>query len=185
MALEQCDEHRLDPFSDDVLGIRLQTAAWLEKIGNHSGAVKVLEGILDDCLTFIRWMEGAVAQGTADESGQPSSRSVTEGETGGQTASIPENLWRKRGRLLAKAVGTSVKLGELYSDEHVQEPENAQKKLVWAVETALRESQRRQTVGVKPEEGPWMSREEIGGALECGGHSLLWVGNILTRSSTE
>ncbi|MBE3042565.1 hypothetical protein IMZ48_08305, partial [Candidatus Bathyarchaeota archaeon] len=53
-ALEQCNDHGLDPFSDDVLGIRIQIAAWLEKIGNFEGALTVLDGIAKDCM---RWVE--------------------------------------------------------------------------------------------------------------------------------
>lgn len=171
-ALEQCNELRLDPFSDDVLGIRIQTAAWLEKIGNYQGAITVLDSVLKDCLKWVEWMEKSVADGIVDKSGKPPPVKVLpEGQRPitvvDDAEDIPENLWHKRTRLLAKAVGTSTKLGTLYSDEHVMEPENAQTRLAWAVETALTESRRRREEGVKKEEGPWMSPEEIGGAMEC------------------
>lgn len=29
LAIEQCNEHGLDPFSDEVVGIKIQLAAWL------------------------------------------------------------------------------------------------------------------------------------------------------------
>ncbi|KAK2019363.1 TPR domain-containing protein [Colletotrichum eremochloae] len=170
-ALEQCNELQLDPFSDDVLGIRIQTAAWLEKIGNYQGAITVLDSVLRDCLKWVEWMEKSMADGTVDKSGKPPAVVVpladqrsTVAEDDGENAA--ENLWHKRTRLLAKAVGTSTKLGVLYSDEHIMEPENAQVRLTWAVETALKESRRRQEEGVKKEEGAWMSPEEIGGAME-------------------
>ncbi|KZL76218.1 TPR domain-containing protein, partial [Colletotrichum tofieldiae] len=170
-ALEQCNELQLDPFSDDVLGIRIQTAAWLEKIGNYQGAITVLDSVLRDCLKWVEWMEKSIADGTVDKSGKPPAVEVlseaqrpTVAEDGEEK--VAENLWHKRTRLLAKAVGTSTKLGALYSDEHVMEPENAQARLTWAVETALRESGRRHKEGVKKEEGSWMSPEEIGGAME-------------------
>ncbi|KAK2065196.1 TPR domain-containing protein [Colletotrichum caudatum] len=170
-ALEQCNELQLDPFSDDVLGIRIQTAAWLEKIGNYQGAITVLNSVLSDCLKWVEWMEKSIADGTVDKSGKPptgvappADQRPTVTEDGEEK--VPENLWRKRTRLLAKAVGTSTKLGVLYSDEHVLEPENAQARLTWAVETALKESRRRHEEGVKKEEGPWMSPEEVGGAME-------------------
>ncbi|TDZ58539.1 hypothetical protein CTRI78_v005275 [Colletotrichum trifolii] len=171
-ALEQCNELQLDPFSDDVLGIRIQTAAWLEKIANYQGAITVLESVLRDCRTWVDWMEKSIADGTLDKSGKPPAtpkvvsedQRPTLAENGEEEA--PENLWHKRTRLLAKAVGTSTKLGALYSDNHVMEPENAQERLTWAVETALSESRRRHKEGVKKNEGPWMSPEEIGGAME-------------------
>lgn len=172
LALEQCNELQLDPFSDDVLGIRIQTAAWLEKIQNYQGAITVLNSVLQDCLKWVEWMEKSMADGTLDKSGKPpvakaSSEDQRPTIAGDEEERIPENLWHKRTRLLAKAVGTSTKLGALYSDEHVLEPENAQARLTWAVETALSESRRRHKEGVKKEEGPWMNPEEIGGAMEC------------------
>lgn len=71
----------------------------------------------------------------------------------------------KRTRVLGKTVGTSVKLGDLYAI--LQEHETAEARLVWAVETVLKEQRRRETEGIKEGEGDWMSSEEIGGALEC------------------
>ncbi|KAJ0161598.1 hypothetical protein CTA2_5962 [Colletotrichum tanaceti] len=174
-ALEQCNELQLDPFSDDVLGIRIQTAAWLEKIGNYQGAITVLDSVMRDCLKWVEWMEKSVADGTVDKSGTPLTVKVLSEEKRPVVAEngeevVVENLWHKRMRLLAKAVGTSTKLGVLYSDDHVLETENAQARLTWAVETALTESRRRREEGVKEEEGPWMSPEEIGGAMESLAH---------------
>ena len=33
IALEQCEQHGLDPFSNEVMGVKIQLAAWLEKLG--------------------------------------------------------------------------------------------------------------------------------------------------------
>lgn len=174
-ALELCNELQLDLFSDDVLGIRIQTAAWLEKIGNYQGAILVLNSVMDDCTKWVEWFEKSIAEGTVDKSGKPAAvRVLSEDQrptvVEDEEEMVPENLWHKRTRLLAKAVGTSTKLGALYSDEHVLEPDNAQARLTWAVETALSEARRRHKEGVKKEEGAWMSPEEIGGAMECESH---------------
>ncbi|PKS07574.1 hypothetical protein jhhlp_006178 [Lomentospora prolificans] len=175
-ALEQCNELGLDPFSDEVLGIRIQTAAWLEGIGNYNGAITVLGGIVNDCLRWVDVMEKSIADGSMPKDGKvpvPKPTPDQQGTTSSDKPSekpedeyIPENLWRKRSRLLAKAVGTSVKLGELNADEHVMQSEESQSRLTWAVETALREFKRRSDEGEKEDEGPWMSASEIGGALE-------------------
>lgn len=169
-ALEQCNELGLDPYSDDVLGIRIQTAAWLEKIGNYPGAITVLESVWRDCTNWVGTMEKGIADGTVDKLGRVPAPTVPKPEPESKSADDdeePENLWAKRTRLLAKAVGTSTKLGELYGDGHVNDSENSQTKLIWAVETALSEARRRKTEGVKPEEGKWLSPEEFGGAMEC------------------
>lgn len=162
-ALELCDQEGLDHFSDDVMGIKIQVAAWLEKIESYHNAITVLENLLNDCKRWVEAMEKSVAEGTLPKL-EPAPASK-DGE-----ARVPEppreTWWAKRSRLLAKAVSISVKLANLYSDEHVLEREAAHERLVWAVETALKETQRRAREGLKDGEGPWMSPEEIGGSLE-------------------
>jgi hypothetical protein len=162
-ALELCDQEGLDHFSDDVMGIKIQVAAWLEKIESYQNAISVLENLLGDCKRWVEVMEKSVEEGTA-----PKLEPVPASKDG--ESSVPEQpretLWAKRTRLLAKAVSVSVKLANLYSDEHVLERESAHERLVWAVETTLREMQRRAKEGLKEGEGPWMSPEEVGGSLE-------------------
>lgn len=183
-AMEQCAEHGLDPFSDEVLGIRIQTSFWLQKIGNYKGAHQVLEGVLGDCKKWLDVMDQSVRDGKVDKEGKfvaiplesPEAKIQAEANKEREPAApattktdddfVPENLWHKRRRLLAKAIGTAVKLGELYSDEHVLEPENSHKHLVWAVESALKEFRRRREEGVKEGEGDWLSPEEMGGTME-------------------
>ncbi|KAL2196454.1 hypothetical protein P885DRAFT_69492 [Corynascus similis CBS 632.67] len=167
-ALELCDQEGLDHFSDDVMGIKIQVAAWLEKIESYHNAINVLENLLGDCKRWVEVMEKNAAEGTLPK--LDSTPAANEGEAG-----VPEqpkeSWWAKRTRLLAKAVSISVKLANLYSDEHVLERETAHERLVWAVETTLRETQRRIREGLKDGEGPWMSAEEIGGSLEALAHS--------------
>jgi hypothetical protein len=173
-ALEQCTELGLDPFSDEVLGIRIQVAAWLEKIGNHANAIEVLAQLVDDCKKWQDKFEQALADGSVPKSGvvlvtvPDTSDDAGDGkEEDGKGREIElENLWHRRTRLLAKAIGASVKIGKLHANEHVREPEESHARLTWAVETALKESARRQKEGEKEVEGPWISQEEIGGALE-------------------
>ncbi len=71
MALEQCDQYQLDPFSDDVLGIKIQLAAWLEKIGSHDNAIQVLERVLGDCKRWVEVMEKGVKDGNIPKSLMP------------------------------------------------------------------------------------------------------------------
>lgn len=136
-ALEVADELGVDPFSDEMLGVKIQVSALYEKIKNYDAAIKTLEVIRRDCLDWVgllgdkHWNDG------------------------------------KRTRVLAKAVAISLKLGELYSNEYVQDKEAAEEQLVWAVETVLKEKQRRDKEGVKEGEGEWISNEEFGNALVC------------------
>ncbi|KAF4983851.1 hypothetical protein FZEAL_832 [Fusarium zealandicum] len=178
-AMEQCAEHGLDPFSDEVLGIRLQTSHWLQMIGNYTGCLQVLEGVLADCNKWIGVMEVSVKDGKVNDEGRlvkpPSETTEVSAIPGADKTTaaveededfVPESLWHKRRRLLAKSVGIAIKLGELYADEHVLDPDNSQKHLIWAVETSLKEFRRRKDEGVKPDEGEWLNPEQMGSAME-------------------
>jgi hypothetical protein len=170
LALEQCDEHHLDPFSDDVMGVKIQLAAWLEKIGNYENSAKVLETLLEDCKRWVGAMEKDVKDGAAPRLTKPTTAPEADGQNGppsNEPSEESETLWGKRTRVLGKAVGISVKLGELYADEHMLREELAHERLIWSVETVLRELRRRNVEGVKEGEGEWMKSEAIGAALEC------------------
>ncbi|KAJ2992333.1 hypothetical protein NUW58_g524 [Xylaria curta] len=176
LALEQCKAAGIDPFSDEVIGVRVQLAAWLEGIGKFENSIEVLEALLQDCKKWVELMEKSVQDGLIDKSGilkgAPTIQQNTpkDGDESTVEEVEPENLWAKRTRVLGKSVGISVKIGELYADEHVLQGDAAGEHLVWAVETVLKELQRRQVEGVKEGEGDWMSPEQIGGALEALGN---------------
>ncbi|KAI0550036.1 TPR domain-containing protein [Xylaria curta] len=176
LALEQCKAAGMDPFSDEVIGLRIQLAAWLEGIGKFKNSLEVLEALLQDCKKWVEVMEKSVQDGLVDKSGKLKGAATVqpsipkeEGQSDEEVVE-PENLWAKRNRVLGKSVGVSVKLGELYADEHVLQGDAAGEHLVWAVETVLKELQRRQVEGVKDGEGEWMTPEQIGGALEALGN---------------
>jgi hypothetical protein len=139
-ALRVADEIGMDPFSDEIIGVKIQLAALMEKIQQYQRAIDVLEIVKRDNL---KWVE----------------------ELGGK----PGNEG-KRTRVLGKTVQISVKLGELYSNQYVDEKEAAEERLVWAVETSLKELARREKEGVKPEEGDWLDAEQLGGSFEALGH---------------
>lgn len=136
-ALDLANELAMDPFSAEVIGTKLQLAAFMEQIHQYEKAIQVLEIIRADCLKWI-------------------------GDGGSK-----EGREADRDRVLHQVVGISLKLGQLYSNEHVKEDEEAERNLVTAVETMLRENKRREDEGVKEVEMPWMSNEEKGATLEC------------------
>jgi hypothetical protein len=126
----------MDPFSDEIIGVKIQLAALMEKIQQYEKAIQILEIVKSDNLKWVEQLGGK------------------KGNEG------------KRTRVLGKTVGVSVKLGELYANEYVLEKEKAEESLVWAVETVLKEQRRREVEGVKEGEGEWLTNEEIGGSLE-------------------
>ncbi len=121
-----------------MIGVRIQIAAWLEKIGKFQNSIEVLEALLRDCKKWVEKMEKSVQDGLVDRSGRlvtaPTTQPNIPEEGGDGSAEEPENLWAKRTRVLGKSVGISVKLGELYTDDHVLQGDAAGEHLVWAVE---------------------------------------------------
>lgn len=141
-ALKEAEEIEMDPFSDEIIGVKIQVAKLLEDISQWAKAIEVLERTRSDNLEWLK-----------------------------QFGSLDHNKER-RTSVLAKTIGISVKLGELYGHPAIYDRDAAQERLVWAVETVLKEQQRRINDKVKDEEeGEWMGNDQIGAALEALAHS--------------
>lgn len=163
----------LDPYSDEVLGIRVMVSFWLEKISNYKQAADVLESVLRDCVAWVREAERQAAEeGNVDANGRliretpkleaPRPKWTPRPDEFPE----PETIWARRERLLSRAVRVSVKLGELYADEHVLEADKSHAHLVWAVETTLREFRRRRDEPARPGEDQWLTPTEVGAQME-------------------
>lgn len=135
-ALGLADELGMDPFSDEIMGVKYTIAALFEEAGYYSLAIDVLEIMRADTQKWI------------DE--------------------FSDRHWNNgnRSRVKKNMVQILLKLGQLYDTRYVNEPENGEKRLVEAVESALSEKQRRERDGVKTGEGPWLTDDEMGGLLE-------------------
>ncbi|KAL8910487.1 MAG: hypothetical protein Q9172_007837, partial [Xanthocarpia lactea] len=132
-ALAAAEEVGMDPFSDEILGVKFQMASFFEnQLHQPKMAIEVLERVRQSCLDWEREVGG-----TPKERG-------------------------KRTRVLGQCVRMSVKLGELYAGPEIMETEHAEESLVWAVTTLLKEQNRREQDGVQDEEGEWMNPDEIG-----------------------
>jgi hypothetical protein len=135
-ALALADEMGMDPFSDEIMGVKYTIAALFEDADYYSLAVDVLEIMRSDCQ---RWVD------------EFSHKHFNDGN---------------RSRVMKNMVQINVKLAQLYDTRYVNEPENGEKRLVEAVESVLREKQRREKEGVKAGEGPWLTDDEMGATLE-------------------
>ena len=134
-ALELSEQLGMDPFSDEILGVKLLIAGLMEAANNPLKAIEVSSMIQLDCL---RWLD----------------------KLGDQ----PGNAG-KRTRLLETCVRISVRIAAMFSSDAIHDMAAAEKHLAWAVTVLLRESKRREMEGVKDDEGHWMNNEEIGSAL--------------------
>jgi hypothetical protein len=135
-ALALADELGMDPFSDEIMGVKYTIAALFEDAGYYSLATDVLEIMRADCQ---KWKE------------EFSQKHFHNGN---------------RSRVMKNMVQINVKLAQLYDVRYINEPENGEKRLVEAVEMALSEKQRREREGVETGEGPWLSNDEMGATLE-------------------
>ena len=135
-AMDACKELQISPFSDEVLGIKVQMAYLFEMAGHYEQAAEVLEMIRNQC--FV-WVENDGDQHIADG---------------------------HRSRILGKTVGIGVKLAEYLSDPSVRKDTEAEEVLVSVVDTVLKEQQRRQKKGVEEGEGPWITDEAAGSSFE-------------------
>jgi tetratricopeptide (TPR) repeat protein len=145
-ALMVATDLGMNPYSEEFIGMRVRMAEFLEQHKQFGAAITVLEKEREYAYEFL---EKAKAQ---------------------KDIEIPDAQWS---RMVALAVKLGVKLGKLYSDEDVDNPEAAQAALVRAVETLLKERIRRQEEGIKEEAQQWLNEEEIGASLEELGHSYM------------
>lgn len=139
-ALALATELGMDPFGPEILGVKYAISTSFEQAGQYQLACDVLEIMRVDCQ---RWLD------------EFSHKHWTTGH---------------RSRILKVVVQLNVKLGELYDTKYVNQPDDAEKRLVEAVETVLKESTRREKDGVKEGEGDFMTAEEIGGTMETLAH---------------
>ena len=137
-AFAIAEEIGMHPFSEEVIGMKIDYAGFFEILHEYQNAIGVLEIIRRDCLTWVERKGGQVPDKAAD-----------------------------RNRVLQMVVRMEVKLGELYDNRYVRQPEKAEAVLSAAVERHLKELRRREVEGVKDGEGPWMDADEIGGTMEA------------------
>ena len=191
-AMVETRELEMDPSSDEVLGIRIMVAFWMEKNNHFRQSAEVLESVRRDCLEWVDTIEQQIKDGKVGEDGRlkpeagpviqlapstdntgPSPKAEVEKQEAQkgehneeEEEEEEETVYHRRERLLKKAVSTSVKLGELYADPHVLDPDSSHRHLVWSVETALKEFRRRREEGTKPGEEQWLTPTEVGATME-------------------
>ncbi|OXV07338.1 hypothetical protein Egran_04897 [Elaphomyces granulatus] len=172
-ALRIAMDQGIHPYSDEVLGIKLQVALMLEKAGLVKAAIEVLERTKKDALIWInegRGMKEVTAKGRADNSNTTKIHdSVLEAQR--QRKEQEDYEERQRDKTLKKVIGMEVKLAELYSSDHIQDEKRAEESQVAAVELCLKEMKRRQRLGLPVgqgsggDDGSWLNLIEIASAF--------------------
>ncbi|KAF7713932.1 Uncharacterized protein PECH_002257 [Penicillium ucsense] len=175
-ALKIGVEMGMHPFSDEILGIKLQVAMMLEKSGLVKPAVEVLERTKMEALKWIE--EGRKSEATASDAktlekealktlNSPPNAPINDEElqaTLQQMRETQEFETRQRDRALKKVIGIEMKLAELYASDYMQDEKKAEEAQVAAVELSLKELNRRQKLGLP-----------IGGGTSDDGNSESWL----------
>ncbi|KAJ5393363.1 uncharacterized protein N7487_011004 [Penicillium crustosum] len=158
-ALHIALEMGIHPYSDEILGIKLQVAMMLEKAGLVKPAIDVLERTKNETLAWVDEVTAGNAAAAAEKVKQaqaqvqktPANVQVdTEAikETEEDLKAMAQYEARQRDKALKKVVGIAMKLGELYSSEYIQDEKKAEVAQVAAVEICLKEMHRRQKLGL-------------------------------------
>ena len=196
-ALGVAAQLQMDPYCEEVVGIKIELARMFEKADLTKNAVEVLEivrrelgewmvtqgGRKDGGLggTIVEAAEGQ-DQGLFSSVTDASKRLVGQEDVqGGEAKGVD---WAKRTVVLRTLIRTHVKLGDLYSDASLNEQALAEERLVWAVTALLKERKRREDEGEKEGESELFPDNEVGAALECKHISILNTSNPLSFSRT-
>ncbi|KKK16592.1 hypothetical protein P175DRAFT_0504373 [Aspergillus ochraceoroseus IBT 24754] len=193
-ALHTALEIGMHPFSDEVLGIKLETAHMLEMAGLYKPAIEVLERTRDETLAWIDSSQKQSAQRQAEKA----KYAAMEGNANAPGASADKleindpqvlDTYRKmkeldeyeeiqRDKAIKKVVGIQLKLAELFGNPLLADGKRAHAAQIAAVETALKELQRRKDLGLPVSGGledgsPWLTRVEVAVALTELAHNYI------------
>lgn len=136
-ALEAAREQGMHPMSDEVMGIKFEIAGLMVRCDAYEEAIQALDLVVQQNLAWI--------EAHKDE---------------------PE-LKKMRTHVLYQTIKVQIRVADYYANPAIWDRDTAETRLVWAVETLVKERQRREREGVnEEEEGPWMTDDEVGATIE-------------------
>ncbi|KAL4787710.1 hypothetical protein BJX76DRAFT_318160 [Aspergillus varians] len=171
-ALKAALQVGMHPYSDEVLGIKLQVAKMLEQAELLKPAAELLERTKTEILTWVDNGRKQVAQRkeAQEEHEKRLEESAKKPQAGTRTDNLPEHKLqinnpqvldtyekikeldeyedKQRNKAIKKAVGISIKLAELYASDHLQEIKKAETAAESAVELSMKELALRQSLGL-------------------------------------
>lgn len=141
IALLKAQEADMDPYSAEVIGIRLRKAEMLEKFGRAARAVEVLENVVEECQKKLATID-AETQNTAAKSTD-----------------------KLRASMLKNVIRCQVKIATLYESDYLRDQERAKATLSDAVGLLVKETQDPQTQGFSENNAAGLPLEEIASML--------------------
>ncbi|OJJ49277.1 hypothetical protein ASPZODRAFT_129707 [Penicilliopsis zonata CBS 506.65] len=169
-ALQIAFEMGMHPYSDEILGIKLQVAMMLEKAGLVQPAIDVLERTKAESLDWIeqgrmrKLIQDMEVEMKKEDATEPEDPEVLEEQK--KMKELEKFEEHQRDKVLKKVVGMNIKLAELYASDYIQDEKKAEACQVAAVELCLKEMKHRQSLGIpvggaRTDNDMWMNVSEI------------------------
>jgi tetratricopeptide (TPR) repeat protein len=154
-ALQVANELGMSPLSNEVIGIKTELVRFLEKTGNPKNSLDVLEALKRDCLAWIETASNVEKAVISNDVAVKQALGLSD-----------KQILAERTRLLAWACKAATRIASLQANAYISDPAALKKNLTWAVNTTMRERQRREREGVKTGEGEWLTLDDQGCQLE-------------------
>lgn len=140
-ALRAAEDNGMDPYSPEVMGIRIRLAECLEKFGRARSAIEVLESTCKLCEQKVTDIDRGV------------------------TSQQPEQTKALRKGMLRTILRCRVKEAVLYEGEYMQNPGKAKEMLSDAIGLLVKETQDPQTKGFSEDNAAGLPLDEISSML--------------------
>jgi hypothetical protein len=169
----------MHPYSDEVMGIKLQMVDLMVKAGFHKRATQLLGRISSDAIVWVNRTRSRLALKMEDPKKPLMDPNLQEILLPSDEDVAYET--RQASRTLKKVIGLQLLLGELHEDEHLKEPIKAFMARRNALDLLRQEIVNRQGRGLPPvatpeEEDDWLSAEEAGHTMTDLGENWLRAG---------
>lgn len=179
-ALVIADHLGLHPYSDEVLGIKLNISMMLEKAGLIKAAIEVLERVRAESLAWVEEVRRKKLLRENERAGEKKTPAVSDDPEEAareeeKRREEEQNEDRLREKTLKKIIGMGLKLGELYATEGIQDHAKAETAMTSSIELCLEEMRRRQRLGLPVGGGggdswqnddTWMNLSEIASTFD-------------------
>lgn len=140
----------MDPFSKEVMGIRIRLAEMLEQFGRAKAAIDVLGGIVKDCQERLT----ELSRGAVQEALKSDTTFVREEQIHGSQAAL------LRGIIEAK-----VKMAQLYHSDYIQDPTSAKKTMEDAISLLLQNTEDPKKYAFNENNASGLSLDEVAAML--------------------
>lgn len=179
-ALKASHEVGLHPYSDEVIGIKLQAADMYVRAGYHQQAIHLLSRTGVEALRWVNRSRRRLAAGMPgkDLSKHPEPNVQ---ELFGPSVEDYEIQYNMTTRVVKKLIGIHLLVADIFDDEYIRDPHEAFSSRQAALRTFTQEVKDREKRGLPPtatpEEGDsWLNAEEASHTMSDVGSTMLRVG---------